>query len=219
MTGMPLYLFAKAPESGRVKRRLTPPLDQTQSALVADALLHQAVETVEHGWFGQKVLNVTPDTAHPAFTPYAQGFKWRMRLQPEADLGERMREALQEGIDQYGGAAVLGTDIPALTPAILRRAFQSLQAGQQVVGPSQDGGFYLLGMRQMPSALFDGITWGGNQVYARLMRNAREQQSPIQVLPTLTDCDYFEDLKWAARALPEFRKALGQAEFDLDLLA
>lgn len=219
MTGMPLYLFAKAPEAGQVKRRLMPPLDQAQSAQVADALLHQAVETVEHGWFGQKILNVTPDTAHPAFKPYAQGFKWRLRLQPEADLGERMREALQEGVDQYGGAVVLGTDIPALAPAILRQAFQALQAGQQVVGPSQDGGFYLLGMREVPSPLFDGITWGSNEVYARLMQNARELQLPIQVLPTLTDCDYFDDLKWAARALPDFRTVLEQAEFDLRLLA
>ena len=218
MTGMPLYLFAKAPEAGRVKRRLSPPLDSQQAARVAEALLQQAVDAVEHGWFGQKVLNVSPDTAHPAFSRCAQGFRWRMRLQPEVDLGERMREALQEGIDTCGGAAVLGTDIPALTPVILRQAFQALQAGQQVVGPSQDGGFYLLGLRQFPPALFAGIEWSRAGVYARLMENARELKLPLQVLPTLSDCDYFEDLKWAARHVAGFRQQLDQVGFDLGLL-
>ncbi len=219
MTAMPLYLFAKAPEPGRVKRRLMPPLDQSQTVQVAEALLRQAVDTVEHGWFGQKVLNVSPDTSHPAFSPYAQGYRWRMRLQPEADLGERMREALQEGVDSSGGAAVLGTDIPALTPEILRQAFQALQAGQQVVGPCQDGGFYLLGLRQVPPGLFEGIQWGGTEVYARLMENARELLLPIQVLPTLSDCDYFDDLKWASRNLDGFRQKLDRAGFDRGMLS
>lgn len=219
MTAMPLYLFARAPEPGKVKRRLSPPLEPAQSARVAEALLRQAVDTVEHGWFGQKILNVTPTVKHPSFAPCAQSFKWQMRRQSEADLGERMREALQEGIEAYGGAAVLGTDIPALTPPILRQAFQALQSGQQVVGPSQDGGFYLLGLHAMPPGLFQGIVWGSADVYARLMANAGELQIPLEVLPTLKDCDYFEDLQWAVRNVAGFRERLEQAGLELDVLS
>jgi len=216
--GVPLYLFAKAPLAGSVKRRLCPPLDAVHAAQVATAMLEHASIVVEHGWFGQKILNVTPDLSHRVFVRYQQGFKWQTRIQVQADLGERMREALHEGIEDAGAAVVLGTDIPDIDGEILREAFRALQAGQQVVGPSQDGGFYLLGMRDMPAGLFKGIEWGSAGVYARLMKNARELGVELQSLPTLSDCDYFEDLRLAAQTVPEFKNALERAGFDVGLL-
>lgn len=218
MTGVPLYLFARAPQAGRVKKRLSPPLDPALAALAAQAMLRHTADVVEHGWFGLRILNVTPDLSHPGFLPFKQGFKWQTRVQEEVDLGERMRKALQEGIEHYGGALVLGTDIPAINPSILREAFRALQAGQQVVGPSQDGGFYLLGLRQMPDELFKGIQWGGAEVYATLMTNARKSGIRLEPLLTLSDCDYFEDLRWAARTIPDFRDALIEEKFYLALL-
>jgi len=215
---MALYLFAKAPVAGEVKRRLCPPLDLVQASQVATGLLEHASRVVERGWLGQKVLNAAPDLSHAAFLTYQQGFRWQTRVQVQADLGERMEEVLREGIQSSGSAAVMGTDIPSIDAAILRRAFQALQAGQQVVGPSQDGGFYLLGLRDMPAGLFDGIEWGGVDVYACLMSNARELGVDLHTLPTLSDCDYFEDLRWAARVVPGFEQALQGAGFNVDAL-
>jgi len=214
----PLYLFAKAPVSGRVKRRMCPPLDLPQAAQVATAMLEHASLVVERGWPGQKVLNVAPNLSHKTFQSYQHKGKWQTRVQVQADLGERMQEVLLEGIKTKGSAAVLGTDIPSLDFAILKQAYQALQAGQSVVGPSQDGGFYLLGLCDMPAGLFDGIQWGGVDVYARLMKNAHELGLGLQPLPTLSDCDYFEDLRLAARTVPEFDEALRRACFDADLL-
>jgi len=163
-------------------------------------------------------LNVAPDLSHAAFLTYQQGLKWQTRVQLQADLGERMTEVLLEGIQTSGAAVVLGTDIPTLDVAILGEAFQRLQAGQQVVGPSQDGGFYLLGLREMPVGLFDGIEWGGVEVYARLMGNARELGVELQVLPTLSDCDYFEDLRLAVETVPGFGEVLRRVGFDTKIL-
>ena len=216
--GVPLYLFAKAPLAGRVKRRLCPPLNAEQAAQVATAMLEHASTVVEHGWFGQKILNVTPDLSHRVFARYQQGFKWQTRVQVQADLGERMREVLHEGIEYAGAAVVLGTDIPGIDAKILREAFRALQAGQQVVGPSQDGGFYLLGLRNMPTGLFKGIEWGSAGVYVGMMKNAREMGVELQPIPTLSDCDYFEDLRLAAQTVPEFKDALERAGFDVGLL-
>ena len=213
-----LYLFAKAPVSGRVKRRMCPPLDWPQAAQVATAMLEHTSLVVEHGWSGQKVLNVAPDLSHKVFQLYQLERGWQTRVQVQADLGERMREALLEGIKSAGSAAVLGTDIPSLDAGILQQAFQALQAGQSVVGPSQDGGFYLLGLCDMPVELFEGIQWGGVDVYARLMRNSRKLGLDLQPLPTLSDCDYFEDLRLAARTVPEFEVALRRACFDTGVL-
>lgn len=216
--GAPLYLFAKAPVADRVKRRLCPPLNAEQAAQVATAMLAHTSTVVELGWPGQKVLNVAPDLSHATFSAYQQGMNWRTRVQVQADLGERMRDVLLEGIEASGSAVVLGTDIPTLDVTILNDVFSALHSGQSVVGPSQDGGFYLLALREMPAGLFDGIEWGSVEVYARLMKNARASGVDLQPLPTLSDCDYFEDLKLAAQMVPEFDTALRRAGFDMSLL-
>lgn len=218
MTGVPLYLFAKAPVAGHVKRRMCPPLDEVQSARVALAMLNHTTAAVERGWFGQRVLNVTPDLSHSAFESYQGSIKWQSRVQIQADLGERMREVLQEGIEAYGAAAVLGTDIPAIDVGVLREVFRALQAGEQVVGPSLDGGFYLLGLREMPADLFKGIEWGTDGVYAKLMENAGLLDIKLESLPTLSDCDHIEELKRAAQTIPSFRGALREARFDMKLI-
>ncbi|MCP4008298.1 MAG: DUF2064 domain-containing protein [Proteobacteria bacterium] len=202
-----------------MKRRLCPPLNAQQAAQVAAAMLEHTSSVVEHGWFGKKILNVTPDLSHCAFADYEQGFKWQTRVQVQAGLGERMREVLHQGIEDAGAAVVLGTDIPDIDTKILRETYRALQAGQQVVGPSQDGGFYLLGLRDMPAALFKGIEWGSAGVYVRLMKNARKLGLELQPLPTLSDCDYFEDLRLAAQTVPEFKDALERAGFDVGILA
>jgi rSAM/selenodomain-associated transferase 1 len=217
VSDLPLYLFAKAPVAGWVKRRMCPPLNEKQAAQVAVAMLSHTSAVVEHSWLGRKVLNVAPDLSHAAFVYYQRGINWQTRVQIQADLGERMREVLLEGIQFSGSAAVLGTDIPTLDATLLEDAFHALQTGQSVVGPSQDGGFYLLGLHDMPAGLFSGIEWGSVEVYARLMSNARTLGVNLQVLPTLSDCDYFEDLKLAAQTVPEFDTALHHAGFDMGL--
>jgi glycosyltransferase A (GT-A) superfamily protein (DUF2064 family) len=180
-------------------------------------LVHTS-SVVERGWSGQKVLNVAPDLSHAVFLAYQEGMDWKTRVQVQADLGERMREVLLEGIESTGSAVVLGTDIPTLDAAILEDVFRALQAGQSVVGPSQDGGFYLLALHDMPMGLFNRIKWGGVGVYARLMQNARALGVDLKPLPTLSDCDYYEDLKLAAQTVPEFEMALCRAGFDTSLL-
>ena len=215
---MPLYLFAKAPVAGRVKRRMCPPLQATQAAQVAQAMLEHATSIVEQGWLGSAVLNVAPDLNNEFFSYYLQASRWQTRVQVHANLGERMCEVLDEGIRAAGGAVVMGTDIPGIDSAILTQTFGALQSGQQVVGPSQDGGFYLLGLNSMPVDLFKGIEWGGVEVYARLMSNARELEVALSPLPTLSDCDYFEDLRLAAQTIPGFKRALQEAGFEIELL-
>lgn len=219
MTDIPLYLFAKAPVAGKAKQRLAPQLDPQQSAEVAFALLRHAANLVERGWPGERVLNVASNPRHEAFARYRNSARWSIRVQPDADLGERMREALQAGIERAGAAIVVGTDIPGLDEEILARAYACLEAGQEVVGPSQDGGFYLLGLRHIPPRLFEHIQWGGAGVYAGLMANARQLGRLIKPLPTLCDCDHFEDLRLAAMKTPGFSAALARAGFNLRLLS
>lgn len=194
---MPLYLFAKAPVAGQAKKRMCPPLDKEQAAQVAAALLENATAIVANGWLGQCVLSATPDLTHPAFLTHLQSDRWETQVQPRLGLGGRMSDALKAGIQRAGAAAVLGTDIPEISASILQQAYQAMEEGLQVVGPSLDGGFYFLGINSMPDALFAGIKWGGDQVYVQLLENAAHLGIDLQPLPVLSDCDDYTDLEKA----------------------
>lgn len=181
-------------------------------------MLRYSARLVEQGWPGFGVLNAAPDLTHPEFNHFVQDANWQTRIQVDGDIGVRMREVLVEGIEQYGAAVVLGTDIPSLDLQVLHRAWRLLKEGRQVVGPSQDGGFYLLGLSRMPNGLFEGIIWGGAKVYSRLVCNARQHDLLLEPLPTLSDCDYFEDLCWAVNSVPEFAHILSATGFDMNIL-
>lgn len=216
---IPLFLFAKAPVAGQVKKRLCPPLNPMQACEVANALLRHAIDMLESHWPGQCVLCVTPDVGHVAFKPVVQSNRWKTAIQAETDLGGRMCLALEQGINAAGSAAVLGADIPSISRDILQYAHQCLARGQQCVGPSVDGGFYFLGVNKSPHNLFRDITWGTSDVYAKLMENAKAKGVSLKLLPMLSDCDYYEDLQTAARTLPAFAKCLQQAGFDMENLS
>ena len=217
-SSIPLYLYAKAPLVGRVKQRLCPPLSERQAAQVAQALLLQAVDTVDGGWPGQCVLSVSPDLSHSAFQSIIHSNRWQTAVQLQTDLGGRMCDTLEQGIAKAGCAAVLGTDIPSMNRAILQQAHDYLIQGQQCIGPSIDGGFYFLGVQQSPRNLFAGIKWGSSEVYAKLLDNARTNKLALEPLPVLSDCDYFQDLQIAAKTIPAFSRRLAQTGFDLDLI-
>lgn len=218
MNHIPLYLFAKAPVAGKVKTRMQPYLSEVQSAQVATALLEYAVNLVDHYWLGQPILNVSPDITHPAFNIIKNNKRWLSSVQPSLDLGERMRFALQAGIDSSGSAAVLGTDIPAVNQAILEQAYHYMCAGKNVLGACEDGGFYFLGVDRMEKALFKDIKWGGEQVCSTLLENAHRCNIQFERLPTLFDCDYIEDLQRAIKTLPDFKLVLERSGLDLTSL-
>lgn len=218
MQDIPLYLFAKAPVAGKAKKRMCPPLTYDQAAQVAAGLLQHAGQTVEDSWPGQCVLSATPDLSHSAFSHFQFSKRWQTVVQVKTDLGGRMGSALQAGIDRVGCAAVLGTDIPGIDAYILQQAHALIAAGNQVVGPSADGGFYFLGLHEMPERLFENIQWGARDVYSRLLHNVQLSNIELITLPRLSDCDFYEDLRQAAATVPEFSDALVRARFDLTLL-
>ncbi|MEE9446607.1 MAG: TIGR04282 family arsenosugar biosynthesis glycosyltransferase [Arenicellales bacterium] len=201
---IPLCLFAKAPVAGKVKKRLCPPLDFEQAAQVATALLAHAIEQVENGWLGQCTLCATPDLSHPDFDKVLHQSNWQTSTQVNSDLGGRMQVALVAGVEQAGAGAVLGTDIPAINQAILKQAYLALKAGKHVLGPTEDGGFYFLGVQTMPEALFKDIEWGESTVRAQLLDNARALGMDFERLPMLPDCDVYADLQRAIQEVPAF---------------
>lgn len=199
MTGLhdiPLYLFAKAPEPGKVKTRMRPQLDNDACAALATRMLVQSASKVVRHWPGPRILCVAPTLDHPRFHELEQEQSFRLLKQIDAGLGDRMLAALADGLEQFGQAVVMGCDVPHIDGAILQQAWRLMQLGDNVIGPAEDGGFYLLGVNASPARAFTGIEWGGDQVASAVLRQGLEEGIAFTHLPTLRDIDRYDDLLW-----------------------
>jgi rSAM/selenodomain-associated transferase 1 len=122
--------------------------------------------------------------------------RYAYRLQKRGDLGRRMSEAFKEVLTTYKSAVIIGTDCPYLNADLLRTAFKIIKKNDAVIGPSTDGGYYLLGLRKHIPALFTNMAWSTSAVLPITIGRFFELELSNAMLPTLTDIDEAED--WAA---------------------
>lgn len=192
-----LVLFTRYPQAGRVKTRLIPALGPEGAAdlqrrmteqMVAQLLLFvaeypAAAEIWYEGadreqiaaWLGQRL---------PALPQGAGG------------LGQRLERAVTtafaEGMERL---VLIGADCPALTPALFVQAFTSLLHHDLVLGPAEDGGYYLIGLSRPLPELFREIPWGSGEVLAVTLERARRFGLSISLLEQCADVDRPEDLR------------------------
>lgn len=183
-----VVVLTKAPLPGFSKTRLAEAFGPAGAARLAGAFLDDT-------------LQVARSTGHPvdiAFAPANAREEMarrapvaRLLSQPEGDLGTRIRAALSAAVEEHGAAILIGSDTPHLSRESLLDAFECLAGADLVVGPSTDGGFYLLGssLPVLPARLFEDITWSSSAVFSRLFENARASGLRVHVLSTLTDID------------------------------
>jgi rSAM/selenodomain-associated transferase 1 len=123
--------------------------------------------------------------------------------QREGDLGARMRTVLEQLLAEGADAvALVGSDVPGVTPDVVRTAFEELarDPGAVVIGPAADGGYSLMAASRVPP-VFDGIAWGTAHVLEQTQAAARAHGVRVHLLETLPDVDTPDDLRtWAARA-------------------
>lgn len=195
-------VFVRAPDAGRVKTRLA-------AALGAEGALRVYRRLAEHTVREARAVDAE---LRIHFTPAGREHEVRAWLghgprylaQAEGDLGARIeaafRAAFQDGAER---AVIVGSDLPELSAALLRRAFDALDEHPAVLGPARDGGYYLLGMRMMIPGVFDGIPWSTDAVLARTLERMRAAGVEPALLPTLADVDEAKDLPpgWAEWAV------------------
>lgn len=200
-----LAIMAKVPVPGRVKTRLCPPLDAQQAASLARAFLLDTLAAA----FALKRVAVfwaysPPDAG--ALCRKIAGQDIACLPQEGDDLGQRMdrlsRRLLAAG---HPAVAILGTDAPTLPAAILVDALHRIAGGRAdlVFGPSEDGGYYLVGLRRPLPDLFVDIDWGGPAVLADSLERARRLGLSASLLPSWFDVDTPEDLARLRRALAD----------------
>lgn len=116
-------------------------------------------------------------------------------LQQGASLGHRMRHAFEWGFQQgYKRILIIGSDCAELTPEIIQDAFSALAKNDFVIGPAEDGGYYLLGMRELFADVFINKNWSTETVYTDTMRDFNSRNKSVYILPLLSDIDTIEDL-------------------------
>ncbi|HEX6736024.1 MAG TPA: TIGR04282 family arsenosugar biosynthesis glycosyltransferase [Azonexus sp.] len=189
-------ILAKAPRPGFAKTRLIPRLGAAGAAALQDWLLRRTVATAVAAQLGPVTLWGAPDGADPAFAAVAGG-SVTVHDQPAGDLGIRLLAAVAAG-----PTLLLGTDCPALTPAILRRAAGALAHHDAVAIPAEDGGYVLLGLHRADPSLFTGIAWSTAQVMAQTRQRLQQLGWRWLELPALWDVDRPDDLGRLLAAWP-----------------
>ena len=162
-----LLIFAKRPRPGRVKTRLVPPLTAAEAATLAEALLRDTATVARRVPVRRRVIAFAPRPPHRA----PRGFA--VTSQRGRSLGVRLLAACKQYLRPTSPVVVIGTDSPTLPLQYLRAAFRALRDHDLVVGPTDDGGFYLLGIsRPVSAALFRGVVWSSSSVCGRTVQVA-----------------------------------------------
>ncbi len=193
----PLVLIATAPEPGKVKTRLIPPFSPNEAAEIYRCLLLDQIENVNVFTGADRFLNFAPDEAAPLFRQMVHE-NFVCFPQRGEDLGERMSNAFEEiWVKGYKKIILIGSDLPALPLDFLENAFDMLQGpGKRVVlGPSRDGGYYLVGMNRPLPQIFQRMSWSHSNVLDETVKKLASLGIRPKILSTWFDIDALDDLR------------------------
>ncbi len=185
-----LIVFTRNPELGKCKTRLAKVIGDENALEIYKYLL-------------QHTANVTLEIDASRYVFYSEAINkndlWKndlfnKELQDGSDLGIRMQNAFKK-LFAYGHEKVIiiGSDLLDLNPTIINEAFNKLDSNDIVIGPAEDGGYYLLGMKTLHPTIFKIENWGTETVYKQTI--SKLINNSVYVLKTLNDIDYVEDLK------------------------
>jgi uncharacterized protein len=184
-----LIIMAKPPVLGLVKTRLAATIGDKQALKTYRELLdltfsvahESALETVVH--FSEQA-------------PFTSDFSLFVKDIQEGDgLGERILKSFSKELQDADGCIMIGADCPDLTADILQQAEQALEENDIVLGPSDDGGYYLIALKEVDPALFAQIAWSTETVLQSTVDNAEKLGKKVALLCTLFDIDDIDDLK------------------------
>lgn len=185
-----IITFTRNPELGKVKSRLAKGIGEA-SALKVYKLLLEHTKNV--------LLELDCDKAVYYSEKIRENDIWNpnlfsKHLQQGDNLGERMHNAFYQGFENgYENIIIVGSDLYDLNSEIINTAFNKLKTHDNVIGPAEDGGYYLLGMKTLHPSVFNIKKWGTKTVYKQTI--SKLNTNSVYVLETLNDIDYVEDLE------------------------
>jgi len=192
-----LAVMAKAPVPGSVKTRMVPPLTQEEAAALYRAILRDQLEHLTRLAAIDLYVAFTPDDA-AALMKSVVPAAFECFPQRGEDLGERMQEIFVELWRRgHRNLVLIGSDVPAVPLDFFQETYSALNCEDKrvVFGPSQDGGYYLVGMNQPTPQIFERMTWSHDRVLVQTTEKLTRLGMAVKLLPTWFDIDTIEDLK------------------------
>ena len=183
-----ILIMARPAELGKVKSRLAATLGAEKTLTVYKHLLHHTISITEKS--GHSFIIWWSNLPNDYLSiPY--------QLQTGELLGERMQQAFEFefNLNQSEKVVMVGTDCPDLSTTILQQAFDALEENKIVLGPSEDGGYYLIGMNGFHPELLQDIEWSTDRVLEQTIEKCKKYEKTFALLPTLNDIDNEEDLR------------------------
>lgn len=205
-----LIVFARFPEPGKTKTRLVSALGAENAARLQESLTRRTLASAHSlGIARHSHLEVRFAGGDAERMIHLYGSEAQYVPQQGDDLGERLEEAVTtafaKGTERL---IVIGTDCPDLNAEKLNEAFVALDETDVVLGPAEDGGYYLIGMKRCHPALFRDIAWSSERVLEQTVAKARSLNCKVRMLPKLTDVDHPDDLIACRRYPLEFANVL-----------
>lgn len=214
-----LLIVGKAPLAGRAKTRLAPPLTFDEAAwLYRGFLLDTVAMSLDLGW--ERVCVVHPRGSAAGLHALLPGGVALME-QPEAGLQDALTCAFARHLAAgFQRVVLVGSDTPTLAPGLIEQACRALDDHDLTIGPSADGGYYLIGMRQPQPAVFEAIDWSTSRVYAQTLARTCRLGLRVHRLDEWFDVDEPADLERLRRDLRDAPKDLApRTRAALDSLA
>lgn len=191
-----VIVMVKAPRAGFVKTRLASSFSEEDAATLAECFVQDVVKNVSQ---------ITDDLII-AYAPYDGRAKLEAILKQKgllwleqrgANLGERLAQIAAQAFDMgFSPLIFIGTDSPTLPTEFINKAIQSLAANESdiALGPTEDGGYYLVGLHRPVTNIFQNIAWSTSETYAQTARNAKQLNLRLLELPLWYDVDTHADL-------------------------
>lgn len=198
-----IITFTRNPELGKVKTRLAKTIGEA-SALAIYIKLLEHTESV--------LRNIDSDKAVYYSVKIRENDLWDSNIYQKHqqfgnDLGIRMQNAFKAGFDAgYSKIVIVGSDLHDLQPKHITQAFDALDTNDVTIGPAEDGGYYLLGMKTLYKDVFENKNWGTETVFEDTIKNLKNES--VFLLEQLNDVDTYEDIEnnHALKALIEHDK-------------
>lgn len=194
-----LIIFARYPTPGQAKTRLIPALGPAGAARLQHAMTQYTLGLARH--LRERDPSVQVELRYTGAAPEQvsglYGGDLMLTDQGPGDLGQRMLQAVRDALDAGRVPVLVGSDCPDLDIATLSTACREIERSDLVLGPADDGGYYLVALRRAEPSLFAGIPWGTHQVLQRTLAAARRAGLGYTLLHELRDVDEPGDLPHA----------------------
>jgi uncharacterized protein len=208
-----LAVMTKAPQAGRVKTRLTPPLSPEEAAGLNTCFLRDTAAAILLTADSKTALGVGVYTPAGSEAAYAEILPPEFILVPQRGdtFGERLMAATDDLLKLgFSALCLIDSDSPTVPPSAFAQAIECLSRAEDsvVLGPSDDGGYYLIGLKKPHHELFEGIDWSTERVLEQTIAAAHRIDLPVHLLPTWYDVD---DSATLSRLCQEFFESNGNA--------